>query len=81
MTVQLSFELVVETFHLFQRISLHFAQHVTIKFDCFGRTKFETQSFAAFYITFIEDVPSETLDFIGDIPAFVIGNAFVDVIQ
>ena len=81
MSVQLAFKLVVETFHLFQCIGLHFAQYIPVEFYCFRRTEFEPKSFATFYVTFIKDVPSEAFDFVGDIPAFVIGNALVDIVQ
>ena len=81
MAFQLAFKLVVEAFHLLQCIGLHFAQYVAIELYRFGRAQLEPQSFAAFYVAFVENVPSEAFYFVGHIPAFVIGNAFVDVVQ
>ena len=81
MAFQLAFELVVEAFHLLQCIGLHFTQYVAIELYCFGRAQLEPQSFAAFYVAFVENVPSEAFYFVGHIPAFVIGNALVDVVQ
>ena len=81
MWFQFSDELVVEAFHLFQSLGLHFPQHITVQFDYIRFFQLLPESFTAFYVTFVEDVPAESLDLIGYIPTFVIGNAFVDIIQ
>ena len=39
------------------------------------------ESFTLFYITFIEDIPAKAFDFIGYIPAFIIGNTLIDIVQ
>ena len=66
---------------MLQSIGFHFTQYVPVKFQCIRGTETLPQSFTTFYITFIKDVSSEVFHFIGDVPALVVGDAFVDIIQ
>ena len=58
----------------------HFAQYVAIELCRFRRAQSLNRTFAAFYVAFVEMFRPKFY-FVGHIPAFVIGNALVDVVQ
>ena len=81
MPFQFALKLVAEAFHLFQGFGLHVAQHIPVEFQRVRSTQALPQLFAAFYVAFIKDVSSEAFHFVRDIPAFVVADALVDVVQ
>ena len=81
MSFQFPFKLVVESLHLFQRVGFHLAQHVPIEPQHVGRPQTFPQFFATLHVAFVEDVPSEALDFVRYVPALVFADAFVNVFQ
>ena len=81
MPFQFTLELAVETRHLLQRFFFHVTQRLPVALQEIGNTQTLPYALASLDVAFVEDVPSEALDFAGNIPAFVVADAFVDVVQ
>ena len=80
-SLQFPFKLFPERLHLLQRLRFQFLQRLLVQLHHLRFAQAFPQSVSLLQVTLVEDVPSEALDFVRHVPALVVGDAFVDVVQ